>query len=607
MVNLPAPHLSTMNNEQFRRLLLDNNRSSKSTSASPTGFSRTGKHGAASPQGGSDSGGQTPKPAQALLGSRMRSSIPMTPRTLTAPNFASQLAEYRRERDGKPPPNKKFKSSAAPKGTKLPAGYEDRAAARLRESEDAKSAEREAKLKELEEKFKEGLIDEETLTRSRRELGVGGDLSSTHMVKGLDWDLLRRIKAGEDVERTKEGKKDEEGDEGAAADNEPEEEVDVDEEFDKVLEQKGGDALPSAPKEKEKKRGNMAPPPAPTQTQRKTRDEILRELKASRAAASAPAAAQAPESVLSARFKKIGDTKPEKKRFIEQAENGRRREVLLITDAEGKTKRKTRWLDKAGTTAPATATATAGDPVPEKEKETKPKPLGMEVPADVAAKIKAAQQTAEEEDDDIFEGVGADYNPLGGDGSEDSSESDEEEGDVAEGDVAAGSKSRQDLGKEKKAGEPTTEAARTEPARRRNYFATSSTGKEAEQVESDRHRTNPLTKDPTILAALKRAAALRQAAEGSDHIADDEEGVDKETLLRRKRFLEEAQRREALDAMDLDYGFGGSRIEDDEDDEGVVLETERGGSKRKRGPKKRKGNKDSAADVLGVLEGRKNK
>ncbi|KAL4820439.1 hypothetical protein BDW67DRAFT_95238 [Aspergillus spinulosporus] len=596
-----------MNNEQFRRLLLDNNRSSKPKSASPTGYSPTGKHGAASPQGGSDSGGQTPKPAPALLGSRMRSSIPMTPRTLTAPNFASQLAEYRRERDGKPPPNKKFKSPAAPKGTKLPVGYEDRAAARLRESEDAKSAEREAKLKELEERFKKGLINEETFMRLRKELGVGGDLSSTHMVKGLDWDLLRRIKAGEDVERSKEDKKDEERDGDAAADNEPEKEVDVDEELDKVLEPKEGEALPSAPKEKEKKRGNMAPPPAPTQPQRKTRDEILRELKASRAAASASAATQAPESVLGARFKKIGDTKPEKKRFFEQDESGRRKEVLLITDAEGKTKRKIRWLDKAGTTAPATATATAtaaaGDPVP--EKETKPKPLGMDVPADIAAKIKAAQQNAEEEDDDIFEGVGADYNPLGGDGSEDSSESDEEDGDVA-----AEVKSRQEPGKEKTAEDltrdSTTEVARTEAARPRNYFATSSTGKEAEQVESDRNRTNPLTKDPTILAALKRAASLQQAADGSDHIAGDE-GVDKETLLRRKRFLEEAQRREALDAMDLDYGFGSSRIEDDEDDEGIVLETGRGGNKRKRGPKKRKGNKDSAADVLGVLEGRKKK
>ncbi|KAL4983153.1 hypothetical protein BDW68DRAFT_41381 [Aspergillus falconensis] len=583
-----------MNNEQFRRLLFDDNQSSKPKSASLAGHSPTGKYGADSPQSGSGSGGQTPKPAQALLGSRMRSSIPMTPRTLTAPNFVSQLAEYRRERDANPPSKKRFKSSAAPKGTKLPAGYEDRAAARLRESEDIKSGEREEKLKELEERFKRGLIDEETFRSIRRELGIGGDLSSTHMVKGLDWDLLRRIKAGVDVERTEEqSQKDEDGGGGAATANRAEEEVDVDEEFDKVLENKEGEVLPSAPKEKEKKRGNMVPGAAPAQTQRKTRDEILRELKASRAAASAPAAAPAPESVLGARFKKIGDTKPEKKRFIEQDEDGRRREVLLITDADGKTKRKTRWLDKPATTAPTAATASA--PVPEKEKEAKPKPLGMEVPADVAAKIKAAQQTVEEEDDDIFEGVGADYNPLGGDGSdEDSSESED-------GEVATNTKSQKEPRKEETARKSSTVAARP-----RNYFATSTTGKEAEQVESGRDRTNPLTKDPTILAALKRAAALRQAADGSDHVADDE-GVDEETLLRRKKFLEEAQRREALDAMDLDYGFGGSRIEDDDDDEGVQLEMERGGNKRKRGPKKRKGDKDSAADVLGVLEGRKKK
>ncbi|KAL4979804.1 hypothetical protein BDW66DRAFT_96484 [Aspergillus desertorum] len=582
-----------MNNEQFRRLLFDPNQPSKTKSTSPLGHSPTGKHGAASA-----SGEQTSKSAQALLGSRMRSSVPMTPRALTASKFASQPAEYQRERNGNPPPNKKFKSFAAPKGTKLPAGYEDRAAARLRESEDVECAEHEEKLKELEERFKKGLIDEDTFTRLRRELGVGGDLSSTHMVKGLDWDLLRRIRAGEDVERIKEeGKRNEEGNEGAAAVTEPEEQEDVDEEFDKVLEIKEAEVLPSAPKEREKKKGNMAAPPAPSQTQRKTRDEILRELKASRAAASAPGAAPAPEPVLGARFKKIGDTKSEKKRFIEQDENGRRREVLLITDADGKTKRKTRWLDKPGIRAPATATASA--PVSEKGKEATPKPLGMEVPTDIAAKIQAAQQNAEEGDDDIFEGVGADYNPLGGDGSdEDSSDSE-----VEDGKVATKTKSQQEPRKEETAGESKMVAATP-----RNYFATgTTTGKQAQQVESDRDRANPLTKDPTILAALKRAAALRQAADGSDHIADDEEGVDKETLLRRKKFLEEAQRREALDAMDLDYGFGGSRIEDDEDDEGVVFEMERAGNKRKRGPKKRKGDKDSAADVLGVLEGRKKK
>jgi hypothetical protein len=59
----------------------------------------------------------------------------------------------------------------------------------------------------------------------------------------------------------------------------------------------------------------------------------------------------------------------------------------------------------------------------------------------------------------------------------------------------------------------------------------------------------------------------------------------------------------------MDMGFGGSRIEDgEEDDDGVLLDFEskdRGGNKRKRGPKKRKGDKDSADDVMRVLEGRK--
>ncbi|KAL4922858.1 hypothetical protein BDW62DRAFT_3932 [Aspergillus aurantiobrunneus] len=560
-----------MNNEQFRRLLFDNGQTPKPKSASPTGHSPPGNYAKSSTPRGSDRGGQTP--AQGLLGSRMRSSIPMTPRTVTTPNFAHQLAEYRRDEQNAPP-SKKFKFSAAPKGTRLPAGYEDRAAARLRGEEVDEN--KRARLKELEEKLKKGLIDEEAFTRLRRDLGVGGDLRSTHMVKGLDWDLLRKVKAGEDVERVR-GKEDVGEDEGngkSPGDEGEGEEVDVDEEFDKVLEGKGDEVLPSAPKEKEKKKGSMAAPP-PAASQKKTRDEILRELKASRAAASsADTEARAQEPALGERFKRIGDSKVEKKRFIEQDENGRRREVLLITDADGKTKRKTRWLDKPGTEAAPAVTA----PAPDKEA----KPLGMEVPAEIAARIKAAQNV-EEEDDDIFEGVGADYNPLGeGRSDEDSSES-EEDGEVAT------KASKQ---------EPKRETT-GEPAKPRNYFATA-TDKQEEKVESD--RANPLTKDPTLLAALKRAAALRQA--GSPDGAAEDEGVDKDTALRRKKFLEEAQRREALDAMDMDYGFGGSRIEDDEDEQAVLLEP-RGGTKRKRGPKKKKGDKDSASDVLRVMEGRK--
>ncbi|KAL2870968.1 uncharacterized protein BJX67DRAFT_377588 [Aspergillus lucknowensis] len=562
-----------MNNEQFRRLLFDNSPTSSKpksgSSTSPTGNGQSQSQPQSLPSTGyhaSSHAGSTQGPGGAL-GSRMRS--------ITKPDFARQQAEYRRDAQN-PHPSKKFKSSAAPKGTKLPSGYQDRAA-RLRELESAGDAGQsgsgaEEKLQVLEERFKKGLIDESTFLKLQRDLGVGGDLSTTHMVKGLDWDLLRKVRAGEDVEK-REGNGDAGGGDAEGRGSEervPEgdgegEEVDVDEEFDRVLDGKENAALPSAPKEREKKHGTMAPPPAPVSAQRKTRDEILRELKASRAAAEADATAHEP--ALGSRFKKIGDSKVEKKRFIEHDENGRRREVLLITDAEGRTKRKTRWLDKPGTTA---ALAT-----PNK----KAKPLGMEIPAEIAVKAKAARGT-KEEDDDIFEGVGADYNPLGDAGSdEESSESEEDD--------AVATKVSQKA--------PATEMP-SETAKRRNYFATTTT---QEEVESD--RANPLTKDPVLLAALKRAASLRQA---STENAPEGEEVDKDTLLRRKKFLEEARRREELDAMDMDYGFGGSRIDDDEDEEAVVLET-RGGTKRKRGPKKKKGDKDSAADVLGVLEWRK--
>ncbi|KAI9376227.1 hypothetical protein BJX61DRAFT_446301 [Aspergillus egyptiacus] len=602
-----------MNNEQFRRLLFDNPNPNKSpnTTQKPSPIGSARSH--SSPSDNHSNNDSTPRTGPGLtpggagagagtgmaLGSRLRSSIPMTPRTVTRPDFARQLADYRREGQQQHP-NKRFKSSAAPKGTKLPAGYLDRAA-RLREAEEAEAAagggkaEVEEKLREVEERFKKGLVDEEEVRRVRRELGVGGDLSSTHMVKGLDWDLLRRVKAGEDIsastsaEKEDEERKEEEEEEvdGAAE----AEVLDVDEEFDKMLESKEGQVLPSAPKEKEKKKGSMAPPAAPAAPARKkTRDEILRELRASRAAAAAPAAdtddnstatATTQELALGARFKKVGDSKVEKKRFIEQDENGRRREVLLITDAQGKTKRKTRWLDKPGATATTTGPTTANLPAPDKEA----KPLGMEVPAEIAARNKAQDA---EEDDDIFEGVGADYDPLGAGTDEESDTSESEE----EGNVAA------------KPLHDSSEIPRQEPkaetTKPRNYFAATTTEKEGEPVE--RERVNPLTKDPVLLAALKRAAALRQASPGQE-AKDGEEEVDQETLLRRKKFLEEARRREELDAMDLDYGFGGSRNEDYEDEEAVLLE--RGGTKRKRGPKKKKGDKDSAADVLSVLERRK--
>ncbi|KAJ6072704.1 hypothetical protein N7467_010789 [Penicillium canescens] len=534
-----------MNNEQFRRLLVDQGTSkSKDSNATPA---RDASRGGATPGG--------------LLGSRMRSSIPMTPRSVTGVDFGRQLAEQRQGDR----PSKRFKSSAAPKGTALPTGYQDRAQLRNAKGEDERGEDIETRIKALEDMVKLGQIDQATFDKLRKDLGVGGDLRSTHMVKGLDMDLLRRVRAGEDVSQA------------AEKPAPPPEELkeDADEEFERLMEEKGLEEVAAAPKEqKEKKKGNMAPPPAKP----KTRDDILRELKAKRAAAAAPA--PPPESTLSSKFKKLSDGKPEKKRFIERDETGRRREVLLITDAQGNTKRKTRWLDK-----PIEATGPAkGDlPMPDKAAE----PLGMEVPAEIAA--RSAPAAPEDEDEDIFAGVGDDYNPLAGLEGDDDSSSDEE-GET--GESASRKPAKDTVSKEDK--KPTTETA---PAKPRNYFGTSTTEEEPED------RSNPLTKDPTILAALKRAAALRQTSP-----SEGEEGESPEAALRHKRFIEEARRRDAMDAADMDMGFGESRVEDGEEDDQVLFDFDddnRGGKKRKRGPKKKKGDKDSVADVMRVVEGRK--
>lgn len=452
----------------------------------------------------------------------------------------------------------------------MPTGYQDRA--QLRNTEGENEDDLQKRVKALEDMVKLGQIDQATFEKLCGELGVGGDTGSTHMVKGLDWALLKRVRDGEDISKAPEKPA------PPPAEEPPVTEEDADEAFERLMEEKGLEEIKAAPREpKEKKKGTMAPPPP----RPKTRDEILRELKASRAAA-ASAPAPVPESTLGSKFKKVGDGKPEKKRFIEADENGRRREVLLITDADGNTKRKTRWIDK-----PNEPRGTPSLPMPDKDA----KPLGMEVPADIAAR-EAASAAPEDEDDDIFAGVGADYDPLAGIEEEDDSSSDED-GEHPEKPV--------EDSVPRPISEEATDLATAQPAKPRNYFATTTSTAAPEEPED---RSNPLTKDPTILAALKRAAALRQTSP-----SEEDSGLSAEASLRQKKFLEEARRRDAMDAADMDMGFGGSRIEDgEEDDDGVLLDFEskdRGGNKRKRGPKKRKGDKDSADDVMRVLEGRK--
>jgi hypothetical protein len=423
---------------------------------------------------------------------------------------------------------------------------------------------KEERLKRLEEMFKLQQIDEGMLETMRRELGVGGRVETSHLVKGLDWELLKRVRGGEDVLATQDGEPEEKeemsGVEGAE---------DVDDQLDGVLSHEV-----QATKEDATSTSLSTTEEPHPETEVLSRDEILRRLKASRSAAAMPP--PPPSAALNDRFKKVGsDSKSEKKRFTEVID-GRRREVLLTTDKEGKSKRKVRWLDPPGTQVQVEA-------VVEKPKEV----MGMEVPAEIAARQKAAlelQMAEEEGDDDIFAGVGAEYDPLKDIGS------DEDEDDKATA---------------KEAHPVASPDSTQKPDNPRNYFG--------DTTEGQKDNSHPIANDPTILAALKRAAALRQAEAASggqdnDRDQNEDEEHDPERALKRKAFLEKLKQQQADDARDLDMGFGESRFGDEEDEDGPLYGSgdDKGHrEKRKRAPKKRRGDKDNVKDVLGVLTGRK--
>ncbi|KAK3175040.1 hypothetical protein OEA41_002286 [Lepraria neglecta] len=531
-----------MNNTQFRRLVLDTPAAAKSND---------GTVGATPHRGG----------ATPALGSRMRSSIPMTPRSVAGSSgndFARQLAERNAELN--PSNAKKFRSSAAPKGTKLRSGYQDRTQLRTSGEEDDKAV----RVKALEEMVKLGQMDQATFEALRDEI-VGGDVKDVHLVKGLDYKLLERVRRGEDVLSDKKSEPSESQDD----DPKDEPEVDVDDEFEKL----GDKEVQPMVKEQKAKKGEMAPPPLMAGKKR-TRDDILRELKESRAAA----AEKAKQSQLGPKFMKLGE-KRERSR-IERDEKGR--EVLITVDEDGRIKRKVRKSAVDDDT-----TNGHGLLMPDKDA----KPLGMEVPTVAPAPL-------EDDDGDIFEGVGVDYNPLG------NMEDDDDDSDDSDAEAGAAAKPPKPSPPPKPS-ESETSAMRPPPGKKRNYFGDS--------IEDDETTIgpplNPLT-DPAILAALKRASTINPVPSSS---TNEEEAA---KFARRKKMLESHDR----DAEDMDMEFGSSRFGDQEDGEdgrvklsawhGEGNEDEDGGkgegkAKRKRGAKKRKGDVNSAADVLKVMERRK--
>ncbi|KAM4059691.1 RED-like protein [Hirsutella rhossiliensis] len=541
-----------MNNDQFRKLVLANSKHSPGAKNGP------------SPEADSRSGSGS-------LGSRQRASIPMTPRSVAGAQaeFARQLAE----RNQAAQPQKNFKAFV-PKGAKLAAGYTDRTKERLDEAAD----DRKERLAALEQSLNKGEVDKETYDKLRFEI-AGGSLETTHLVKGLDFKLLERVRRGEDVYSNKKGD----------ASDDKSDEDDVDDAFDE-LERREVSAIEK--EQTERKAGQLAAFPV-VAGKKKSRNQILAELRASREAAKAQQV-----SSLGSKFKKIG-TKQKPGTRIERDKKGR--EVLIIVDEDGYEKRKVRKLkaweeeDEDG----------AGNDLP--MPDPRAKPLGMEVPEE----YRQRAGPEEDVDDDIFGGVGDDYDPLAG---MDVSDSDSDLDSSRPEDID-GQRSNEAANGPNKAGMSDAEMMPpppkiTKPAAPHNYFKDSKTGLlSAEAAEK------PSMKDPAIMAAIKRAAALGHIGDGDGD--KDEAGKGGESMEeRRRRLLRMSER----DDADLDMGFGTSRLEDEEDgdEQRVKLSAWDGGGgdggeggsrggqgKRKRGPKKRKGDANSAADVLRVMEQRK--
>ncbi|KAM0635439.1 hypothetical protein ACHAPW_001666 [Verticillium nonalfalfae] len=492
----------------------------------------------------------------------------MTPRSVgggysSRNEFARQLAA----RNNPDQAQKKFRTSA-PKGSRLAEGYVDRSKEREAEEED----ERAARIKALEELLKKEEIDQETFEKQRDQI-AGGDLSSTHLVKGLDRKLLARIRQGEDVY----------GDDREAP---PAEEdalptEDTEDEFDRI-EVKEVQAVPNADKA-EKKKGQVALIPG----KKRTRDQIVAEMKAARLAA----AQAAKEASLGDRFKKIGARQKAGTR-IERDNKGR--EVMIIVDEDGHEKRKVRKVQRDFEEDERQRELMR----PDKDA----KPLGMEVP-----EIYQKQaEPAEEEDDDIFADAGDDYDPLAGMDSD----SDEDE-DHEHKDKTASEEEAQAADEKAAAKQAMPPPPRPKQAEAKDYFKGSKT-----ELLSAQTRKAPSMSDPDIQAAFKRAAQLGAAAKDRKGDDEDDDMADEEARRRaekHKKMLESSNR----DDADIDMGFGTSRFEDEEDfdDTKVKLsewghdddegEDKGGKGKRKRGPKKRKGDANNAADVLRVMEQRK--
>ena len=466
-------------------------------------------------------------------------------------NFARLL------REANAPPAKKFKSAAVPKGVKLAAGYVDRA--RTREDTEEEGDDVSKRIKALEEMVKLGQMEQDAFEQVRDQL-IGGDVKNVHLVKGLDRKLLERARRGEDV--------------FAASSTEEkahqqEEEIDVDRELEE-LEAKEVVPIVRTKQVDEDSSGAVS--------KKRTRDDILRDLKEARRKATGPVDLQ--QQALSSRFRKVAEKLQPGGSRLEIDEKGR--EVLIVMEMDGTIKRKVKKTKSTnGTTQSILTPPTETIPAPDKIVKL----LG----ADVIIPDQAHLPPEPEEDQELFADAGTDYDPLAG---LDESDVDAIEAEGSEDE----SKAKPKPPKEQDSGAP------------RNYFN--------EKAKEEPDDIKKPSQDADFLAAIRKAASvadrLHKTNDLEEGLEDDEEKLKK--MARRREMLQTHDR----DDEDLDLGFGSSRFDDQEDgeDRSYKLSKWKGNSgegdakehkeqsKRKRGPKKKRGDKNNANDVLAVLERR---
>lgn len=548
-----------MNNNQFRKLVLD-------TPARDGDGASTARSSATS----------------SALGARKSSFMPMTPRTVKGSpdvDFARQV----RERNIALQPNKKFKTSA-PKGVKYGAGYTDRAKARedAGDDEDGEGGSKAARIKALEEQMKLDQISVEMFEALRDEI-TGGDVGATHLVKGLDRKLLERVRRGEDVMGTGDG------DITAPV-------ADVDEELEKLGERE----VTAVKRETAEKKGSMAPPP-PVAGVKRSRDEIMAELRAQRKAAVEAKHTSVP---LDARWRKVGD---KDKSRIEIDHKGR--EVLITVDGDGVVKKKVRKLPANTEEAKAVVLD-----MPDGSKPV----LGADALIPTQAPITAAGD--KDEDDDIFDGVGTEYNPLGEQVDDDDNDSSDEENEEPVQHTAP-SQVLQATAKHEPAGvhNDTHEPGEVEEPRAKRISAPRNYFNESKSTVEDLKSEDRYVGIQSVLAKAAKLDPLKSGPDDED--VQESEDAREARLKKRAQMLAHQDR----DLDDIDMGFGSSRYEDEEEggegDKKMKLSEWKGGvggdeerweedggkdgGKRKRKPKKRKGDVNNAADIFRVIEGRK--